>query len=112
MSLVSHKFSICVDLHLTRVPTDAEPLPEEFRVSVAIADDLLDPVVVSSATANLSEQTMENGSISEVNEDTSHLVSLHRNVERSSFVNLCALISIARQSARPHINIILSGTNS
>lgn len=53
---------------------------------MAIADDLLEPVVASSASVNSSEQTTESDSISEINEDTPRLVSLHCIIQGSGFV--------------------------
>jgi hypothetical protein len=83
LSSLSRIWSSCIDLILTRIPTDAEPLPDELKVPVAIADDFLEPAVESSEIADPSEQTTESNSISENNEDTPRLVSLHYVAMRS-----------------------------
>lgn len=75
-SLSSYQSDNCIDLILSRIPTDSEPLPDELRTPVAIADDLLAAAITSSATADPSEQTTESDSISESNEDAPHVVSL------------------------------------
>jgi hypothetical protein len=65
------------DFTLTRIPTDVEPLPDEFKAPLAIADNLLDSAIPTSATADSSERTVESDSTSELSEDTPRLVSLH-----------------------------------
>lgn len=59
------------------MPTDRESLPDEFRTPVAIADDLLEPVVAASTAVDPSEQTTESDSVSEINEDVPRLVGLN-----------------------------------
>lgn len=59
------------------MPTDTESLPDEFRTPVAIADDLLEPVVAAYTAVDPSEQTTECDSVSEINEDVTRLVGLN-----------------------------------
>ncbi|GLB41576.1 putative START domain containing protein [Lyophyllum shimeji] len=55
---------------LSRIPSEAEPLPEELKVPVAIADDLLDPVSTSLTAPDPSNLVVETVAIPETGEGT------------------------------------------
>ncbi|KAF9465532.1 hypothetical protein BDZ94DRAFT_1281371 [Collybia nuda] len=56
---------------LSRTPSEAEPLPDELRVPVAIADDLLDLTATNQTPPDPSVETVDTSSISEADQQTS-----------------------------------------
>lgn len=52
-----------------RIPSEAEPLPQELKAPVAIADDLLDTTATSSTAPDASKAAVEDSAASEVGEE-------------------------------------------
>jgi len=57
------------------MPSESEPLPEELKVPVAIADDLLDLVSTGSTAPDASKPVVETVAISDTSEGTASNVS-------------------------------------
>ncbi|KAG6811308.1 hypothetical protein H0H92_008065 [Tricholoma furcatifolium] len=54
---------------LSRIPSESEPLPQELKLPVGIADDLLDPTTTSPATRDGTEPIKESNSVTERSPD-------------------------------------------
>ena len=92
--------SILVDLVFPRMPTDADLLPSELKTPVAIAVELLDPTIASSATSDSPKQTADTESTHEINEDTPHPVRLYHVNQGNLICDLvCFYLLAARQPA-------------
>ncbi|KAG6895518.1 hypothetical protein C0992_000889 [Termitomyces sp. T32_za158] len=55
---------------LSRIPSESEPLPEELKVPVGIADELLEPAGTSSTSGDGTRPTEEVKTVTENREDT------------------------------------------
>lgn len=76
LSLSCQRLMTCVGLFVdglfvvNRIPSESEPLPEELKVPVGIADELLEPSSTSSTSGDGTRPTEEVKTVSESREET------------------------------------------